>query len=361
MMWGENLVNEIMPRSNKIRTNEGQLLAWLMAYNRRQLTYEADALNAVKGILSRNSFFTYLGLIIGRHGALDTSTQVPAPPTGEDAVGRMMAPFLVTLSWSTKGMPLKRRYAFPSWSWLGWEGEVELWDYRFQYLDHTATLQARVWITKYDTSPSVPMCKSQTQEDELVPLAQIAQEHMLQEGKEPSQVIPHCNNYIWVEGAMMNVSFELRHCVGIEGQLLQVRDCSLGNRLLYLTYSYVDFRTLQLPTGDRNSPLFQRIVTEEWECLMISGHPWLGSFELRLLILEPNKHQRDDVTEADDYYCVVGTVNLVVGLEGDDNSSPYELWEDVSLRRVAQEESHRRIGESLRRVCKSLRRRIKLG
>jgi hypothetical protein len=80
-------------------------------YNKRNLKFDSDALNAFGAILtSMNRSFRS-----GYHFGVPEFC------------------FDIALLWTISGQPQKRREAFPSWSWLGWSGDIgfqmsEAWD-----------------------------------------------------------------------------------------------------------------------------------------------------------------------------------------------------------------------------------------
>lgn len=88
----------------------------VLRYSQRALTYERDGLNAFRGILARSPY--------------RSCWAIPIVGTPEDPeLG-----FARGLSWNDNvfSSGLKRRRAFPSWSWTGWIGEIR---YHLNYSD----------------------------------------------------------------------------------------------------------------------------------------------------------------------------------------------------------------------------------
>lgn len=78
------------------------LLAMIAQYGERQLTYDEDAMNAIRGIISR---FEARGI-------------------GQCHYGHPRNAFVPSLCWETQRSrrDKARQAGFPSWSWLGWQG-----------------------------------------------------------------------------------------------------------------------------------------------------------------------------------------------------------------------------------------------
>jgi len=107
-------------------------------YNRRNLTFESDAVNAFTAITTvmSNSF------------------------PGGFLFGIPVFLFDIGMLW-TRASPLTRRNGFPSWSWLGWAGDVRLlyeyaeaWNPRFSYNHAEANIRPLVnwYSTHRDTN-----------------------------------------------------------------------------------------------------------------------------------------------------------------------------------------------------------------
>lgn len=80
-----------------------QYFGLVYSYNTRSLTFESDAQNAFTAITTTMSSSFPGGFLFGIPTFL----------------------FDIGLLWS-RSLPLKRRKCFPSWSWLGWSGQVNL-------------------------------------------------------------------------------------------------------------------------------------------------------------------------------------------------------------------------------------------
>jgi Heterokaryon incompatibility protein (HET) len=90
-------------------------------YTGRQLTYEKDALDAFRGVLSRSQFHNYYGIPIGL-------TESPRRVNDHEELDLGFAQGLYWLPKAKDGLlwtSLSRRSWFPTWSWVGWQGSVE--------------------------------------------------------------------------------------------------------------------------------------------------------------------------------------------------------------------------------------------
>jgi hypothetical protein len=119
--WYENIRGEADSTSSQLSTNPAssgwpsyalkinpwpdldQYFGLVGGYNARDLTFESDALNAFAAIITAMSKSFPGGFHFG----------IP------------MFLFDIGMLWSTSSS-LKRRSGFPSWSWLGWTGEIKL-------------------------------------------------------------------------------------------------------------------------------------------------------------------------------------------------------------------------------------------
>jgi len=104
----------------------GQYISYVKGYNSRNLTFESDALKAFTAILTALSPSFPGGFLFGVPEFL----------------------FDVGLLWSAR-RPLKRRKDFPSWSWVGWSGDIEfdfdkVWDPEIMDWDPTPSSHLRV-------------------------------------------------------------------------------------------------------------------------------------------------------------------------------------------------------------------------
>lgn len=103
-------------------------------YTKRQLTFEHNAHNAFMGIISAMSGSFPDGFLFG----------VP------------LFSFDIGLCWTRVSAPIKRRAGFPSWSWLGWSGEVHIpkraYLLRWNPLDRKALVVEHALLDWYATT-----------------------------------------------------------------------------------------------------------------------------------------------------------------------------------------------------------------
>src|SRR5438045_6238963 len=89
----------------------------------RHLSYYVEYLNAVRGFLARSEFFSYFGIpiissdisgsgTVADDCSLDFARGLCWKPVSKEHVGDYKS--------------LRRRHDFPSWSWAGWAGKVDL-------------------------------------------------------------------------------------------------------------------------------------------------------------------------------------------------------------------------------------------
>lgn len=100
-------------------------------YTGRDLTFDSDALNAFRGVLSRSRFSTYYGIPIA---PLDTLENSPTGTAAHQGFARGLF-WLPEIAGDSVGGLLRRRSEFPSWSWVGWRGKIHYPGYGYVYDD----------------------------------------------------------------------------------------------------------------------------------------------------------------------------------------------------------------------------------
>lgn len=312
---GPNFLRGIMPTqrsAGKIPMRIGLLTSYLEEYSGRHLTYQSDALNAISGLLSRISALTYLGIPI--LDQFDLVKQFPRTLT----VGMALWWFLGGLAWypAHEGkIPLQRRYAFPSWSWLGWEGRIAFPN-PMQNLINTipkgSRVHASVWIAIQVTH---------TRSEALAPL-----EHLLKElplGNERTSILPHLTNYLWVEGAVIKMAFTKGR--GDESRVFVPKSFRPPMRL-WSDKTRISFRNCSSDHPSQGT-VYQRIITEQWDCLWLIATEDFGCCDAYFLVLD--QVPRDENTEAEDCYYAVGSAMLMLKIQLGGDIPCY----DPSLRR----------------------------
>jgi hypothetical protein len=99
----------------------GDIYRCIEAYSRRQLSYPADALNALVGIMA--SYEHNAG--IRHHWGLPFQAGTSASP--EEYTFNSALTFENSLNWQIVDSSSHRREGFPTWSWTGWANQVS-WD-----------------------------------------------------------------------------------------------------------------------------------------------------------------------------------------------------------------------------------------
>ncbi|KAK3490276.1 heterokaryon incompatibility protein-domain-containing protein [Neurospora hispaniola] len=313
----ENFLEAITPMersADKIPLHMAVLNKCIEEYSGRRLTHQSDVLNAITGLLSRISTLTYLGIPILQQLELTAILPLRQSATSKQALWR----FLAGLAWcpaDKEGIPLRRRDAFPSWSWLGWEGRITFpsliaFDGK-SFSPHAPRACASVWIANQVT---------QTKGETLVPLVHLLEEAPL--GKESTSILPHLTNYLWVEGAVIKMAFTKGR--GDESGVLVPKSFHPPMRSRS-DKTRISFRNC---SSDRPSQgtVYQRILTEQWDCLLLVTRDSFPSQDAYFLILD--QVQGDETTEAENCHYAVGSAELVISLRGGDPP-----WDDPSLRR----------------------------
>lgn len=238
-----------------------QVLHHLERYSTRHLTNEEDALDALRGLMTRIPFRTYYGLVLGKEVS-EKEREVQ-----EQYWDRKTMPveFFLSLCFAFKyrqsgDCAIRRRHGFPSWSWLGWKAVKGVSYVNYDqdctegitselHMQERATFWAEdsagYHLPMTDLRPSTPLAIS-------VPFS----------GN--PRVIPELSTYLWVESMVLQLRFHEvdRYVVGDHFYA----DVTLQNWVrgrvvsVYMSENYDD-------------PQFQRLLTEVWDCLLLYRTP----------------------------------------------------------------------------------------
>jgi hypothetical protein len=128
-----------------------QVMEYVAEFNKRELTFPKDAINAMQGIFhsfsnSRRPVYQFVGVpILPPEVGLDYHTSFkPYTPTDRNPEEC----FLIGLSWYHKKAGV-RRQDFPSWSWAGWVGKLSS-SFMFREDSFSRLNDVKVWIEDDD-------------------------------------------------------------------------------------------------------------------------------------------------------------------------------------------------------------------
>jgi hypothetical protein len=227
----------------------------LVQYKRRQLTYDSDSLNAFKGILARSPFHSFWGI------------PIPTVTSSTDSV------FTRGLWWRTKfnnEFPgsLRRRHAFPSWSWAGWAGEIEPGIHN-HYTDETQRFAPKFWI-----------------EHENLELSTLGS---LLKSAGKSKIIPEISRTLLVEAVVVQVRVQKLQRTGLHRDLTpRVLVCGCHVDSLHQSEDEpTHWRHVYLcKDPDQDEEFREKLFTQLWDCIVLFEE--LG--EYKLLIVERQGH-----------------------------------------------------------------------
>ncbi|KAL3299543.1 HET-domain-containing protein [Colletotrichum asianum] len=185
-------------------------------YMTRSLTFTSDNLNGMLGILSRGSTTTppfghFWGLPIF------TTLSVSSEAIFDDKVHQTATlGLLQAMDWSFKH-PAKRNPMFPSWSWAGWEGPLELSFDRPQNAKMNAG--ELVFQRNHEAVPSLSSTFSNVKiEVEVNNEAGCWQQQHFDEfyahhGSKSTSIIPETRQCLYLEGLAMTIKMSHGHIV----------------------------------------------------------------------------------------------------------------------------------------------------
>lgn len=151
----DNVCSYLLFRGGFSHESVGGLDTFLQAYTRRDLSFQNDAINAIRGIFR---MFSAMPSPIRHIWGIPTdhyhSVNSPWPPNktlirGDEFPGHFDSKFARALCWYLS-KPARRREGFPSWSWAGWLGNLAPsypWGVGYR-IDKPA--RVKIWIQKND-------------------------------------------------------------------------------------------------------------------------------------------------------------------------------------------------------------------
>lgn len=176
------------------------LLKFIELYSARHLRFQADALNALRGLLSRTDLLTYWGVpchqlsfqYFDQFDENELYGDLALQASDEEATSL----FLRCLCWvplcTGVGIQyLGRREGFPSWSWLGWRTPVTF--ERLYYDSDSRTLPA---VEIEDASGA------------LLSLSDMVVESAGRAELERSRILPERTTFLWLEGLVFTLGFQ---------------------------------------------------------------------------------------------------------------------------------------------------------
>jgi hypothetical protein len=125
------------------------IMTYVSEFSRRKLGFEEDRVNAIQGIFQRfnddeyhnHAFHFFVGVPI--IPSIGSNPSFPIDRTPAEG-------FLMGLTWRLKASSRQRK-EFPSWSWAGWEGQVED-KLLFNLKSYNRLSHIGVWVENQDKS-----------------------------------------------------------------------------------------------------------------------------------------------------------------------------------------------------------------
>lgn len=263
-------------------------------FSTRDLTYEGDALDAIRGLLSRCPFYTYYGVLLQRY-FYDDEPSPPKKDTSLESSSRhkqrattLPVEFFQSLWFffepSENNFEVRRRPEFPSWSWLGWKAPKGV-----NYSKINPSLS-----NEEDSEYRLERKATFWAEGRDGAHVQLVDLLLSQSSASSKRIIQELSPYLCVENMVLQLQFqELEHHEKrpdyLDEGYLRVKFESDG------IGGWVD---LVHRPRTRDEPLYQRLVTETWDCLLLC----CTFFDMKFLVLEWSACMNA--------YSRVGTLNL---------------------------------------------------
>ncbi|KAK3392569.1 heterokaryon incompatibility protein-domain-containing protein [Sordaria brevicollis] len=306
--WGSSSVDE------KLDTH-------INKFCQRTLSCETDMLDAIRGLLSRSPWYTYYGMIVHKYQTAKEKlkwNRKPDPMTFITSLYFNFRPRGAHLSNVT------RRAGLPSWSWVGWKAPA-------------GVDMAMHGLNSFDDKAYFGKLEVEDKDGSLITMLDLLASHTrdLSSPRRESRVIPELSRYIWIENVVIQVGF---HLGGKYSHFYLVRFCLCHpfpkkDRSPVIRQPWWEKPPYECPggqTGTRfdhgctkaNDPMFVRMLTESWHCLLLGRDEWESCF----LILDWSEDRSTAYR--------VGTLSI---------KCTDEEWEEL-LRRVPNERRKVRLG-----------------
>ena len=255
----------------------------LRAFTKRRLSREDDILNTFRGILSRSSFRTFYGIPV----------QVSFPTNISDLLTTQEVPgvFLWGLLWEpipkiqTEGggylsrhrwacESLSRRSGFPSWSWAGWKGQVQLGFNAKQAIKNRSFQVDRIAQTKVLVGGENGV---------MTPLPNFLI------AAEDQDILPELSPYIYIEAQVFQFRFQciktdnhqVKEAIGFcychphavhPGDLYRSEICETinGQALIFCQY----------PKAKDSE--YDRMIERSWDCILLATGVWTPAWVSKL-------------------------------------------------------------------------------
>jgi hypothetical protein len=236
-------------------------------YSGRVLTYEADKLNAFRGVLSRIPFYTFYGVPMALD---DDNSSIYDWRSSNIGIAR-------GLWWSPVHQPLRRIRQFPSWSWAGWQGVVQYcsgFDAESRHQEKLEPIVGSLFDTRFWLEDSE---RNQTTFQEVA------------QSLSGTKLLPELSYSLVIEAKVFQFRFEQWHldedliCECHRKRLHEDNCFPLpvykGSFVPREVWGYVVFFEL-----DRAEPdALERILTTTWDCVLLFED---ATYHCSLLIIE---------------------------------------------------------------------------
>ncbi|KAK1773106.1 HET-domain-containing protein [Copromyces sp. CBS 386.78] len=303
-IWYSAIASTIIPLRRLRHSSYGcqidisldQLIDLIGSYNKRQLSFQADALNAFRGLLSRVPFITYWGLPCyelprGTKQSKETYHSLALQASDKTAASLLLR----FLCWEPESTCLGRREGFPSWSWLGWE------------------TSDGISAEHLDSGPAIAHSTLNIEDDDGTTISMFDLIRQLGPEIERSSVLPERTTYLWLEGPVFTLGFQPANPT--YGYFRFCPNHPLGH--FHNHYKKMKESCTQQPCEELgmdirfrfdikgSKELGEKALKRKWDCLLVFTSDFHGTPNRHhFLILDPAEEH------AGAYYVVVGTLRL---------------------------------------------------
>lgn len=305
-------------------------------YSSRNLSFDSDALDAFRGVLSRANFYSYYGIPIG-----PTTMRGPGPFAYSTAK-EVNAGFTEGLFW----LPVRthdesisfymdvfnfvsRRSEFPSWSWTGWKGPVQCpANKRIAVKNKSSPFEGKSNGRITTASPSF-LVETKNRK-RLIPLAKLYY-HAPRTG-----LIDELSKYIHLDAMVINLRFQSFQQGGdsrdpLMDQRYGVCRCHPDSQHEFGTPFSCWGEVIFCQNPNRTNVTFrQRLESESWTCILLL-ETWYQEVK-RVSYQDPKRVSYKDV-ECPPHHRLTNYI-VIVGMRDLRNVSPCYLLLRRSLKAV---------------------------
>lgn len=245
-------ISQAEPRDS-IKSPIEELTDHITEYNCRDLRFEADVLDAFRGMLARSTLYIFYGVPL----AVDLSIILPQESQYDRGFAKGLCWHRHPRSQIRQRRALQRRQNFPSWSWCGWKGYVT-------YFSSTFNAQYGTFASSRPRASALKSPRFLLEDEE-------SQEHSFEDiiaALQHTTIIPELSYTLIIQAEVLTFTFQL----GTDNRICWCAchpDSQHPGKVPSWEDPHVGARPDFFERPALNSAMYTRILTAKWDCLFL--------------------------------------------------------------------------------------------